>query len=81
MGRVLPLLVVLSIPGLIGYAIGRLRAPKDYRIVAIREHARLLRKARRMSLLHQEGAANIMAEGAARVFATIDDPPELERPR
>lgn len=77
MSRIILIVLGIAATGGVGFSLGRF-ANRDYRVMALREHSRLLAKARRASLRKQDGLANIYSEGAERVLELVerpDDPP------
>jgi len=73
MSRIILIALGLAATGGIGFYLGRFTS-RDYRVIALREHSRLLAKARRAALRRQEGLANIYSEGAGRVLELIEPP-------
>ena len=71
MSRIILIVLGIAAAGGVGFALGRF-TNRDYRVMALREHSRMLAKARRASLRKQDGLANIYSEGAERVLESID---------
>jgi hypothetical protein len=77
MRAILPGLIVLAMTFGGGYLTASLRRKQDPRIVALREHARLLEKAGRASRRGQHGLAEIYEHGAQEALDLVDEPKEL----
>lgn len=60
--------VPIAITYAVGYAVGASKPDDDIRVVAIKQHAKLLRKARWAYMTRRPGLANIYEEGATRVL-------------
>jgi hypothetical protein len=61
-----------------GFALGYYRRPTDPRIVALREHARLLERAGKASRRGQHGLAEIYERGAQEALELADAEPRKE---
>ena len=75
MSRIVLIVLGILATGSIGFYLGRFTS-RDYRVMVLREHSRLLAKARRGSLRKQDGLANIYSEGAERVLDSVERPDE-----
>ena len=73
MSRIILIVLGIVATGGVGFYLGRF-TNRDYRVMALREHSRMLAKARRASLRKQDGLANIYAEGAERVLELVERP-------
>lgn len=74
---VLAFVLVLMAGFVAGCQYQKSKLPEDYRIFVMKEHAKLLRKARWAMLTRREGLANIYSEAADRVLDMVQPPKEL----
>lgn len=65
---VVAVLALVVLAGGFGYALGRRTLPLSDRVVAYREHARLIEQAAKASARGQHGLAEILAKAAEQVL-------------
>lgn len=76
-GLFVTVLALVMVAGCVGYALGRRTSPPSDRVVAYREHARLMERAAKASAGGQHGLAEILAKAAKDVL----DPNALDPER